>query len=65
MVTVRNRFNEPSTAVTVTIVASPPATAGTGSRIGRIGGGALLVIAGLALLLRRRLLGPTQLPHAS
>jgi hypothetical protein len=65
MVAVPDRFNEPSTPVTVTIVASSPAAAGTGGRIGRIGGGGLLVVAGLTLLLRRRLRGPSQLPHAS
>jgi len=54
MLAVPDRFNEPSTPVTVTILAETPDTAGPAGRLGRIGGGGLLVLVGLALLLRRR-----------
>ena len=54
MLSVPDRFNEPSTPVTVTIVADTQSTAGPAARLGRIGGGGLVVLSGAALLLRRR-----------
>ena len=65
MLAVPDRFNEPATPVSVTILQGPPASGGASGRIGRIGGGAVLVLAGFVLLLRRRLRDSAQAPHPS
>jgi hypothetical protein len=54
MLAVPDRFNEPSTPVTITILADAARAGGPGAALGKIGAGGLIALAGVALLLRAR-----------
>jgi hypothetical protein len=54
MLAVPDRFNEPSTPVTVTVLADATRAGGPGTALGKIGAGGLIALAGVALLLRAR-----------